>query len=343
VGKELAALGLAAALLCDARTTEGAGCGACDACARVFATTTEEPHLPVHPDVILVGRAIYPEAVVGKKEKQNISVEQIRKVVLSRIPYPPHEGRARIILVRDADELGISAANALLKTLEEPPPRTHFVLLTARAGELIDTIRSRTLPVRFGPLGDTTLRAILVARGVATADIDRVLPLAAGSVSAALLALDPELSQARDAFVESVLEAIRAKDLRPGLALAQTRDKDKDNLRGHLAALATRLAVDARRSVRENRGDEGRLAAQFEIVTRSLNELDENASPQLLLETMVVGLRSIPRLSQPFFLGSSSSRPSVEGGEIGGTCPSPAEGEPINAIGSTAVDRSLGR
>lgn len=295
VGKELAALHLAAALLCGARLADGAACGVCDTCARVFAASAEEPHLPLHPDVILVGRALYPAAVVGVKEKQNISVDQVRKVVLTRIPYPPHEGRARIVIVREADELSVSAANALLKTLEEPPPRTHFVLLTAKPGELLDTIRSRTLPVRFGPLGDAVLRSLLSARGIATAEIDRVLPIAGGSMAAALSALDPETSQARDAFVEGVLAAVAGGDLRAGLALAQARDKDKDNLRGHLTALATRFATDARRSVRERAGHEGQLAAKFEIVAHALTELDENVSPQLLLESMVVKLRATPR------------------------------------------------
>lgn len=295
VGKELAALHLAAALLCDARGDQGEGCGTCDACSRVFTNGAEEPRLPLHPDVVFVGRALYPPAIVGVKEKQNISVDQIRKVVLTRIPYPPHEGRARIVILREADELSVSAANALLKTLEEPPPRTHFVLLTAKPGELLDTIRSRTLPVRFGPLGDGVMRTLLLARGTPAAEIERILPLAGGSMAAALVALDPETSQAREAFVDGVLSAVAGADLRPGLALAQSRDKDKDNLRGHLGALATRLATDARASVRDRAGHEERLAAQFDVVTQALGELDENASPQLLLETMVIKLRAIPR------------------------------------------------
>ncbi|MGC4092354.1 MAG: hypothetical protein QM756_31625 [Polyangiaceae bacterium] len=75
-------------------------------------------------------------SVTGQAEASGISVEQIRRVVLERIGFSPHEGRALVFIVREADELTLQAANSLLKTLEEPPARTHFVLLTSRPESL---------------------------------------------------------------------------------------------------------------------------------------------------------------------------------------------------------------
>ena len=74
-----------------------------------------------------------------------------------------------MFIVRRAEELSLAAANALLKTLEEPGPRTHFILLSAVADSLLPTIRSRTQRVRFGPLPDDVVTELLAAQGVENA------------------------------------------------------------------------------------------------------------------------------------------------------------------------------
>src|SRR6187402_2180290 len=153
VGKELAAFALAQALVCEAAGARA--CEQCSACQRALRISEEEPHVPTHPDVILLQRGLYRGRLTAN-EATGISIEQVRRMVLERIGYRPHEGRARVFIVRDADELTVSAANALLKTLEEPGSSTHFVLLTSRPNRLLDTIRSRTLPVRFSALSDQT-------------------------------------------------------------------------------------------------------------------------------------------------------------------------------------------
>ena len=140
VGKELAAFALAQALVCEVGGARA--CGKCSACQRAVRISEEEPRVPVHPDVVLLQRGLY-RGRISANEATGISIEQVRRMVLERIGYRPHEGRARVFIVRDADELTVSAANALLKTLEEPGPSTHFVLLTSRPNRLLDTIRSR--------------------------------------------------------------------------------------------------------------------------------------------------------------------------------------------------------
>ncbi|MEP7123581.1 MAG: DNA polymerase III subunit delta', partial [Byssovorax sp.] len=165
-GKELAAFALAQALVCTAG--DPLGCGRCDACRRAVTFSDERPHSPHHPDVKIIERAFYPPETFTppKNEATQISIEQIRTIVLAHAAYPPHEGRARVFVVRRAEELSVGAANSMLKTLEEPRNGTHFILLTARPDRLLDTIRSRTLPVRFAPLPAEVVRSILQARGV---------------------------------------------------------------------------------------------------------------------------------------------------------------------------------
>ncbi|MCH2111012.1 MAG: DNA polymerase III subunit delta', partial [Polyangiaceae bacterium] len=104
VGKETAAMLLAQSLVCEKPTPEA--CGVCSACQRATQFSEEAPRVPRHPDILIVGRGVYPAALLGgKSEATGISVEQIRRIILPRIGYPPHEGRALCIIIRDADEL----------------------------------------------------------------------------------------------------------------------------------------------------------------------------------------------------------------------------------------------
>ena len=150
----------------------------------------EPPRVPKHPDVVLLERGLYPAASLGSDtaESSTINLPQIRRLVQSRVGFPPHEGQALVFIIRRADELNANAANALLKTLEEPPARTHFILLTSRPHRLLDTIRSRTLAVRFAPLPDDVLGTILDKHGVNRA----VIPVSGGSASLALALADTD-------------------------------------------------------------------------------------------------------------------------------------------------------
>jgi len=172
---------------------------------------------PVHPDVIVLERGLYEPAQIGRRtpESQELSIDQVRTLVLARAAFPPHEGRAKVFIVRRAEELSISAANALLKTLEEPGRGTHFILLCSRPDTLLPTIRSRTLRVRFGPLPDAVVAELLMARDV-DADAARTMAsLASGSMAAALALADPDESSKRQQFVKKALAALESPDLGP--------------------------------------------------------------------------------------------------------------------------------
>lgn len=141
VGKRTAALALASALDCD--VAPGVGCGTCSACSRIAEG--------IHPDVITLAR---------EGAAQIVPIETVRAQVIAAVGLPPHEARERVFLIDEATALQPAAANALLKTLEEPPARTRFVLMTVAPDQLLPTIRSRCQRISFAPLAAEARRAI---------------------------------------------------------------------------------------------------------------------------------------------------------------------------------------
>jgi DNA polymerase-3 subunit delta' len=291
VGKELAAFALARALVCTGG--DPLGCGRCSACTRALTLAEGDPPTPKHPDLRLVQRGLYTKEQIGhvREEVAEISVQQVRSIVLAHASFPPHEGRAKVFLVRAADELSTGAANAMLKTLEEPRQGTHFILLTSRPNRLLDTIRSRTLPIRFGPLPDDVVRDVLVAAGVPAERHDLAIELAAGSASAAIELADADRSASRDAFVARVYAALEGRDLGPAVALAEDRERDKRELRADLRALAAALAREAREAITRAPASAARAALRYHEVLRALVDIERNAGEQLLLVSMIARMR----------------------------------------------------
>ncbi len=283
VGKNLAALALGRALLCERPTP--LACEQCSSCKRA-ATFSEDPPLPAHPDLLIVERGLY-KNVLQASESSGISIEQVRRIVLSRVGFAPHEGRAVVCIVRGAEELTTSAANALLKTLEEPPSRTFFVLLTSKPSRLLDTIRSRTLPVRFGPLPEPVVSKLLAARGVD----EKLAALSQGSMQQALASADPEDLARRTAFAEQLLAGLDAPDLAGALAFAEKQKLERVELTDLLSHLAQVLALRAREVVAEKPDEARRAARRHEVVRSALSDVERNVGPQLALEAMVAKLR----------------------------------------------------
>lgn len=288
VGKELAAFALAQSLLCE---SGGAiGCGSCSACRRAVHFTEEAPQVPLHPDLVVVQRGLYPPSLLGSssRETTGIGVDQIRRIVISRMGYGPHEGRALVVIVRDAHELTAQAANAMLKTLEEPGPGVHFILITDRPNRLLDTVRSRTLAVRFGPLPQSVIEQILQSRGLPP----RVAEHAQGSAALALELADEEHLKAREAFADAALAAAEAPHVAAAVDLAAAQPSDRDALREQLVFLGSRLAAEARRHAADGAVAE-RAARRHELVLDALGNLDRNAQPALVLESMLSRMRRV--------------------------------------------------
>jgi DNA polymerase-3 subunit delta' len=185
VGKQIAAGALAKARLCTEKP--GKGCNSCSVCTRIG------PGL--HPDV----RTFAPR----EEGSRNIQVEFVRGEILKIAQYAPFEGAAAFLIFPEADvsfpEAHPEAANALLKTLEEPRPNVCFVLLSERPESLLPTIRSRCQRLRFGHLPELVLSHVLEQNGVPEAQHEAAIALADGRA-------DRALALAKDGSGQNLLE-----------------------------------------------------------------------------------------------------------------------------------------
>lgn len=294
VGKTLAAFGLAQALVCDRRAVGVPdACGECHACVR--SVPRGDAKTTLHPDVTVIERGLYDAAVINRRtpEAQEISIDQIRTLVLARAAFPPHEGRAKVFLVQRAEELSLAAANALLKTLEEPGPRTHFVLLSSRAESLLPTIRSRTLRIRFGALPDDVVADLLVERGVDREQAIATAALAGGSMSAALTLGNAEATAMRERFVARAIAALEARDSGGVFDLAEDSKKiAKDDVVVQIRALAASLATSGRSAAADPGASADIASARFFLALATIDQIEANASVQLAVESMLLRMRS---------------------------------------------------
>jgi len=217
VGKRTTALALAIALTCPERP--GLGCGVCETCRRV-----EEG---LHPDVVTFA-----------PDGPWLLVEQAQTIV-SLARSGPHEARARVIVLEDAERMNPHAANALLKTLEEPAPRTHLVLLTTSPERVLPTILSRSQRLRFKKLGHDVLLALARARGIPDHQSAVAATLADGSAASLFGFLEGEQQAALEEAVRRLREAARGRGA--GIifdAAAAVADKEnKDSLPAILTLL----------------------------------------------------------------------------------------------------------
>jgi DNA polymerase-3 subunit delta' len=175
-----------------------------------------------HPALFVIRRPYDPK---GKRFSQVIPVDEVRKLKSFLALSSGAEGR-RVVIVDSADDLNSNAANALLKSLEEPPGRTIFLLVTSSPGRLLTTIRSRCRVVSMPALSDGDLKRAavqaLTAAGRALPEEhewDKLLPLAGGSVGRALSLLGAG-GLALQGRIDQVLGALPRLDLKAVHALA---------------------------------------------------------------------------------------------------------------------------
>ncbi|GGD00368.1 DNA polymerase III subunit delta [Tersicoccus solisilvae] len=182
-GRSNAARAFAAALQCERPDPADRGCGQCHACHTVLAGT--------HADVTRMAT-----------DKVTIAIAEVRALI-SRAQDKPSSGRWRIIIIEDADRMVERTTNVLLKAIEEPPPRTLWMLCAPSPADVIVTIRSRCRPVglRIPPVDDVA--ALLTRRdGVEPATALTVARMAQSHIGVARrLARDPEARARRDEIV----------------------------------------------------------------------------------------------------------------------------------------------
>ncbi|MCW5604010.1 MAG: DNA polymerase III subunit delta' [Burkholderiales bacterium] len=216
IGKQDFGMALAQGLLCEQPGPEGMACGSCNACVWLTAGA--------HPDLRILapetGGETDPESDGGaKKPKASpwISVEQVRGLH-DFIHVSSHRGGRKVIVVSPAEALNANAANALLKNLEEPPARTHFILISHRPHRLPRTIISRCRQLSLGLPDPAAALAWLREQGVAEPEV--ALAQSSGAPLLALAASEGgELTERRN-----VLRHIADPDFDPLAAAEALRD-----------------------------------------------------------------------------------------------------------------------
>ena len=301
VGKRRVALAIARAVNCLEPHTrseyEREACGKCAACRRI--------ERGVHPDVI----------VITPGETGTIKIEAIRDVV-DRAGYRPFEGRRRVVIIDEADALVDAAQNALLKTLEEMPSASIFVLVSSIPDALLPTVRSRCPRLRFGPLSAAEVAQVLVRdHRYSDADARAAAADADGSVGRALAADSAGLTDARNDARRLLEQTARTDEPARRLDVAKdlsgtkgTTASDREQMATCLRALASLLrdlrivATHADRRTLANGDlesqlekltsafDHKRSLRAYAAVDEALAALERNASPKVVADWLVLQL-----------------------------------------------------
>ena len=200
VGKRTFALRLAQALLCTTRPeAELDPCKTCPTCLQVAADSHPDLHTASKPPE----KSSLPlDILVGDREHRG------REGLCYEISLRPYSGRRRIAVIDDADHLYAEGANALLKTLEEPPPNSVLILVGTSPAKQLPTIRSRCQLVRFGRLAPETVAQLLLREGMLQ-DSGKAYELAQtseGSLTRAMELADPDLWSFRGVLFERLAE-----------------------------------------------------------------------------------------------------------------------------------------
>ena len=306
VGKHMAAVALAQLLNCQSpiQATDvgrvfrpGAdACGKCPPCKRIARR--------VHPDVLFVEPG----------DTGNIKIEQLREVI-DAAGYRPFEGRRRVVIIDQAEQMMATGQDAILKTLEEPPAASVFILVTSFPATLLPTVRSRCQRLRFGRLAPGDVAAVLKAsHDYSDADAHARASLSDGSIGRALEEGSESFVDARTAAFEllqrAAMSSAPAARIQGAMNLpgAGRGKADRDALGQALQALSSILRdLGALQSSADERSlantdlksklhallrsyDRDRVLSAFAAVDRALDALGRNASPKIVADWLALQL-----------------------------------------------------
>ncbi len=286
IGKRLTAYNLAKALNCQGERSEPyLSCDCCPSCLKIDHGN--------HPDVQVVG---------GTQEL--IKIGEIRQLQ-RRLHYKPFEGRKKVVVIDGAEKLGLAAANALLKTLEEPPPETVIILLSTSLSQLLPTIISRCQKIRFQPLSIESLRKV-VSKTLPRQEeaVQSLAFLSGGSPGRALQLATDSIWETRRELLPRIGQ-LSSDNIEELFQLSEKLANDKEGLEGILELLKT-FFRDAL-TFRENGTDKvvnldllpsierlsnelssAELIGKIEAINEAQSALRQNANRQLAVERMLL-------------------------------------------------------
>lgn len=329
IGKRTFAMKLAQALLCPQRIQSQPGlalepCGVCPSCKQLLKAE--------HPDLDWVQRPpdrnqIMLEQLIGDKSD--------RQGLCQRVGMKSFYGQGKVAILDDADDLRQEGANALLKTLEEPPPGSTIILIGTSEQRQLPTIRSRCQTMRFNPLSWQQVEQILVERELVMPPevATRLAKLSGGSVQNALLLFGEEILDFRGRWIEQLasLHVSGGEFMKTLLAFVDQAGKDAPSKRRRMLQIAAWAAAFYRQVAfafcqadfddqQAELDPEMWQAAQncaanwpgsAEDITLAIdrcfeaeNQVQANAHTATLLESWLIDLNQIPR-------GHAASLPSL--------------------------------
>lgn len=247
-------------------------------------------NLEAHPDVSVVRRET--DAKSGKL-KSSVSIEQIRSL-RERLSMSSLHGGRKVAIIEEADQMNSAAANALLKTLEEPTPSTHLILIAAGRGHLPETIYSRCEVIRFGLVSEEPIRQALATTTLDAQTVDEIALHAAGRPGVAidyasdLDALENRKSEVRE-FEELISGSIAERINAAGKMLpkgGEAREKLIRKFDLWERMLRDRLiqAIDQGDTATE------RIVSAIKTLRSSREAAAANTNPQLTLENFLIKL-----------------------------------------------------
>ena len=298
VGKMALAINLSQAVNC----LEGPGvpCGSCAQCTRIAAGH--------HAGISTLAPG---QGEEGRSPKTVIGIDAIKDII-HRVSLNPFEGLFSVVIIDGAESMSDEAANALLKTLEEPPPNTMFLLLTSDEGAVLPTVRSRCQSLNLIPLPKGQMVERLIENHQAAPELaDRLFRLSRGCLGWAIRALeDDQVLEQRQADLEKMQETLDS-----GLETRFTYANEVASLFGSdrdaakdLLALWLRwwrdllLIKEGAEEFLHNSDHADSLNSQAsglstaEIVQfinrlmQTLSNLDSNVSPRLAMEVLMLNL-----------------------------------------------------
>ena len=265
----------------------GKGSFALDA-ARALVAEPGVAQPEAHPDIVVLSHLPANDDEEKKRAegkpfqtKRNITIDQVRRMQ-QRLNTRPTLGSRRAVIIDPADDMEKGAVNALLKSLEEPPAGTFFLLIAHRPGRLLPTVRSRCRIVRFAPLPDAEVAAILARHAPQADAATRAAAIAAaeGSPGSALMFVEQELGALHGVMLKLLHEGDPAFALRGTLADEIGARPARERMQATLELARAVLAGELASAPRERQARI--IAAHGELTVLAAQAPTYNFDPGLL-------------------------------------------------------------